>query len=115
MINAAGAWADRVQQLAGDPSVVVQPSKGVHLVVARDRIAADAGIVTRTPDSVLFIRPWNERFWILGTTDTPYRPAREDPVASAADVDYLLAEANAWLTRALSREDVTPPTPGSGR
>jgi glycerol-3-phosphate dehydrogenase len=107
VINAAGAWADRVQALAGEPSVRVQPSKGVHLVVARDRIAADTGIVTRTADSVLFIRPWNERFWILGTTDTPYRQAREDPVPATADIDYLLAQANAWLARPLVRQDVT--------
>jgi glycerol-3-phosphate dehydrogenase len=107
VINAAGVWADRVQELAGDPSVRVQPSKGVHLVVARDRIAANAGIVTRTADSVLFIRPWNEGYWILGTTDTPYRQSREDPTPSAADVDYLLAQANAWLARPLTRDDVT--------
>jgi glycerol-3-phosphate dehydrogenase len=79
----------------------------VHLVVARDRIAANAGIVTRTADSVLFIRPWNEGYWILGTTDTPYRQSREDPTPSAADVDYLLAQANAWLARPLTRDDVT--------
>ena len=106
VINAAGAWADRVQALAGDSLVDVAPSKGVHLVVPADRIEAGAGIVTRTADSVLFVRPWDERFWIIGTTDTPWKHAREDPVASAADIDYLLGEVNGWLARPLTRDDV---------
>ena len=106
VINAAGAWVDQVQALAGDPSVRVTPSKGVHLVVPRDRIRAGAGIVTRTADSVLFVRPWGERFWILGTTDTPWRHDREHPATSAADVDYLLREVNGWLARPLTRADV---------
>jgi glycerol-3-phosphate dehydrogenase len=106
VINAAGAWVDRVQELAGDPSVRVQPSKGVHLVVPRDCIEAEVGMVTRTADSALFVRPWGERFWIIGTTDTPWKHDREDPAASGADVDYLLKEVNTWLARPLTRADV---------
>jgi glycerol-3-phosphate dehydrogenase len=106
VINAAGAWVDRVQELAGDPQVRVQPSKGVHLVVPRDRIDSSVGMVTRTADSVLFVRPWGERCWIVGTTDTPWEHGREEPAASGADVDYLLNEVNTWLSRPLTRADI---------
>jgi glycerol-3-phosphate dehydrogenase len=106
VINAAGAWVDRVQELAGDPQVRVQPSKGVHLVVPRDRIDSSVGMVTRTADSVLFVRPWGERFWIIGTTDTPWKHEREAPAASGADIEYLLNEVNTWLARRLTRADL---------
>jgi glycerol-3-phosphate dehydrogenase len=106
IINAAGAWVDRVQELAGDPQVRVQPSKGVHLVVPRDRIQSTVGMVTRTADSVLFVRPWGERFWVIGTTDTPWEHQREQPAASGADIDYLLNEVNTWLARPLTRADI---------
>ncbi|MGO9958273.1 MAG: glycerol-3-phosphate dehydrogenase/oxidase [Solirubrobacteraceae bacterium] len=106
VINAAGVWADLVQELGGERQVDVQPSKGIHLVVPRERIPAASGIVTRSADSVVFMRPWNDRFWIIGTTDTPWAYARDEAVATAADIDYLLTEVNAWLADPLTRADV---------
>ncbi len=39
MVNATGVWVDRLQSLEGPGRApVVQPSKGVHLVVPRRRL-----------------------------------------------------------------------------
>lgn len=105
VINAAGVWADRVQALAGEQSIDVTPAKGIHLMVPGDRIRSRTGLVARTSDSVFIIRRWFDS-WLLGTTDTRWEYDRSAPVASQADVDYLLGHANRWLRRRLSRADV---------
>ncbi len=59
VINAAGVWTDHVQELlGGDAQLDVDASKGVHLVVPRDRIRSECGFITKTEKSVLFVIPW---------------------------------------------------------
>ncbi|MBO0608289.1 glycerol-3-phosphate dehydrogenase/oxidase [Myceligenerans salitolerans] len=106
VINATGVWTEDTEALAGDQGGLrVLASKGVHVVVPRDRIRGEAGLILQTPVSVLFVIPWS-RYWILGTTDTPWELDPTHPVATAADVDYVLDQANSVLSSALGREDV---------
>ena len=106
VINASGAWADLVQELAGEAQVEVRPAKGIHIVVPRDRIDSRTGLIARTADSVLIVRPWGTRYWLIGTTDTPWEHDRGDPAANAKDVDYLLAEVSKWLRTPLTGDDI---------
>jgi glycerol-3-phosphate dehydrogenase len=105
VINAAGAWADLIQKLAGEEQFEVRPAKGIHLVVPRRCIESRAALAAPTADSILVIRPWWDH-WLIGTTDTTWRHDRAAPAASAADIDYLLNECNRWLERPLRREDI---------
>jgi glycerol-3-phosphate dehydrogenase len=105
VINATGACAAQVQRLAGAKTVELRPSKGVHLVVPHDCFRSRVGLVTRAGDNVLVVRPWNLD-WIIGTTDTPWHHASHEPVANAADVDFLLGAVNRWLRAPLARTDV---------
>lgn len=105
VINATGVWTDDVEELAGDHRSDVQASKGVHLVIRRDRIDSQTGIILRTRASVLFVIPWGEH-WIVGTTDTPWTLGRAHPAASRSDIDYLLTWANTALRRPIRAEDV---------
>ncbi|ADD43717.1 glycerol-3-phosphate dehydrogenase/oxidase [Stackebrandtia nassauensis] len=105
VVSATGVWAEGVQALAGESSIAVTAAKGIHLVVPADRIDADSGLIAQTDDSVFIIRRWFD-YWLMGTTDTAWDHERDDPAATGADVDYLLAQANRWLKRPLSREDV---------
>jgi glycerol-3-phosphate dehydrogenase len=73
--------------------------------VPREAIAGEDGFILRTEKSVLFIIPWPTH-WVIGTTDTPWDLAKDHPVATSADVEYLLEHANAVLQRPLTREDV---------
>ena len=109
---AAGAWTDELRELAGgvSPRRIV-PSKGIHVYVARDRIAMETGVLARTEKSVLFIIPWQDG-WLIGDTDTPWSLGPDRPVATGADVDYLLAKANALLAAPLGRDDVHGVTAG---
>jgi glycerol-3-phosphate dehydrogenase len=42
VVNATGVWTDDVQELVGRGRIRVRASKGIHLVVPRDRIHATA-------------------------------------------------------------------------
>ena len=97
VVNAAGVWTDEIQDMVGGRgSLNVQASKGIHLVVPRDRIRSEAGFITKTEKSVLFVIPWG-RHWIIGTTDTPWDLDKAHPAASRADIDYLLHHVNTLL------------------
>jgi glycerol-3-phosphate dehydrogenase len=106
VINATGVWTDDTQSMVGSRGQIhVQASKGVHLVVPRDRIPSTTGIILRTEKSVLFVIPWG-RHWIVGTTDTAWSYDKAHPAATAADIDYVLDHVNAVLTTPLTHADV---------
>ncbi|MDR2984492.1 MAG: glycerol-3-phosphate dehydrogenase/oxidase [Nocardiopsaceae bacterium] len=106
VVNATGVWTDEIQAMVGGRgSINVRASKGVHLVVPRDRIHSSTGIILRTPASVLFVIPWG-RHWIIGTTDTDWALSKAHPAASRADIDYVLDQVNRVLAVPLTRDDV---------
>lgn len=105
VINATGVWTDDVESLAGERGADVQASKGIHLLVPRDRIAAETGVLLRTDASVLFVIPW-DRHWIVGTTDTPWTLGRAHPAASQSDIEYLLRWVNTALKEPLDADDI---------
>jgi len=106
VINATGVWTDDTQAMADTRGQFhVRASKGIHLVVPRDRLPSSTGLILRTEKSVLFVIPWG-RHWIIGTTDTDWKLAKEHPAASTQDIDYLLEHINSVLNSPLTREDV---------
>ena len=106
VVNATGVWTDEIQAMAGGRGTInVRASKGVHLVVPRDRIHSTTGIILRTPFSVLFVIPWR-RHWIIGTTDTDWALSKAHPAASRTDIDYVLGQVNRVLAVPLTRDDV---------
>jgi glycerol-3-phosphate dehydrogenase len=106
VINATGVWTDDTQGMADTRGQFhVRASKGIHLVVPRDRLPSSTGLILRTEKSVLFVIPWG-RHWIIGTTDTDWKLAKAHPAASAQDIDYLLEHVNSVLNSPLTREDV---------
>jgi len=106
VINATGVWTDDTQAMADTRGQFhVRASKGIHLVVPRDRLPSSTGLILRTENSVLFVIP-RGRHWIIGTTDTDWKLAKANPAASAQDIDYLLGHVNSVLKSPLTRQDV---------
>jgi glycerol-3-phosphate dehydrogenase len=106
VINAAGVCTDEIQEMVGGRGALhVEASKGIHLVVPRDRIRSETGFITKTEKSVLFVIPWG-RHWIIGTTDTPWELDLAHPAASRADIDYVLGHVNKLLKTPLDHDDV---------
>ncbi len=125
VVNAAGVWAAEIQQLAGARTFSVEPAKGVHLIVREDAFDSRTGILARAEDSVIILRRWYGH-WLLGTTDTPYRGDKANPVAEPEDIEYLLRNVNKFLRRKITHADLlgtyaglrpllAPAGPGSGK
>lgn len=106
VVNAGGVWTNEIQELLGGRGTLgVEASKGIHLVVPRDRIRSEAGLITKTEKSVLFVIPWGHH-WIIGTTDTPWDLDLAHPAASRSDIDYVLGHVNKLLRTPLDHTDV---------
>lgn len=106
VVNATGVWTDETQAMVGERGQFkVRASKGIHLVVPRDRIHSKLGLLLRTEKSVLFVIPWG-RHWLIGTTDTDWNLDKAHPAATAVDIDYVLEHVNTVLAVPLTRDDV---------
>lgn len=106
VISSTGVWTEDSQALADETGGLrVLASKGIHIVVPRERISGRAGLILQTAKSVLFVIPWS-RYWVIGTTDTPWTEDLVNPTATAADIDYVINEANKVLVSPLDRSDV---------
>jgi glycerol-3-phosphate dehydrogenase len=106
VVNAGGVWTNEIQEMVGGKGALhVEASKGIHLVVPRDRIRSETGFITKTEKSVLFVIPWG-RHWIIGTTDTPWSLDLAHPAASRTDIDYVLGHVNTLLRTPLDHDDV---------
>jgi glycerol-3-phosphate dehydrogenase len=106
VINATGVWTDEIQALSKQRGrFQVRASKGVHVVVPRDRIVSDVAIILRTEKSVMFVIPWGNH-WIIGTTDTDWNLDLAHPAATKADIDYILRTVNTVLATPLTHADI---------
>jgi glycerol-3-phosphate dehydrogenase len=106
VLNCTGVWTDEIQAMSGARGrFQVRASKGVHILVSRARITGDAGLILRTPSSVLFVIPWKNH-WLIGTTDTDWNLDLAHPAATRADIDYLLEHVNRVLVTPLVHEDI---------
>ncbi|CAM4119593.1 glycerol-3-phosphate dehydrogenase [Nocardia ninae] len=106
VISATGVWTDEMNRMTGvEFPFHVRTSKGVHILVPRERLDLDTGLIMRTEKSVLFVIPWHQH-WIIGTTDTDWSLNKDHPAASNADVQYILDHVNAVLRDPLTRDDI---------
>lgn len=106
VINATGVWTDDVQKMSGGRGRFrVRASKGVHILVPRDRIAGEVGLILRTEKSVLFVIPWGQQ-WIIGTTDTDWALDVAHPAATKTDIEYILEHVNDVLATPLTKDDI---------
>jgi glycerol-3-phosphate dehydrogenase len=106
VLNCTGVWTDEIQALSGGRGrFQVRTSKGIHVVVPREKITGDAGLILRTASSVLFVIPWRNH-WLIGTTDTDWDLDLAHPAATRSDIEYLLDSVNAVLVSPLTQDDI---------
>ena len=102
IVNAAGPWSDRIP----GSRTSLRVTKGVHLVIDRNRLPIPDAVVTPEGERILFAIPWGERV-ILGTTDTDYDGPLAEPPCTRADAEYVLEVINsAFPTANLTSDDV---------
>jgi glycerol-3-phosphate dehydrogenase len=95
IINATGPWADKLPH----SGIRLRCTKGIHLVLDRNRLPVRDAVVFTEGRRILFVIPWGERV-VLGTTDTDYQGAPEDVLVDSADVAYVLHAANQYFPAA---------------
>ena len=88
-----------------EPMIV--PSQGIHLVFDASFLQGKSAVmVPHTSDGrVLFAIPWHGHT-LVGTTDTPIAAATIEPVAMEEEIEFILATAAQYLTKAPTRDDV---------
>jgi glycerol-3-phosphate dehydrogenase len=102
LVNATGPWAQQIPHSA----VKLRLSKGIHLVVDRQRLQLAEAVVIAEKKRILFLIPWGDRV-IVGTTDTDYRTAPEKVGVEASDIAYVLRIVNdSFPTLALKENDI---------
>ncbi|HXR35974.1 MAG TPA: FAD-dependent oxidoreductase, partial [Candidatus Binataceae bacterium] len=108
VVNATGAFSDLLR-LKAEPSAapMIVPSQGIHLVFESSFLQGDSAVmVPHTSDGrVLFAIPWHGHT-LVGTTDTPIAAATLEPVAMEQEIEFILATAGQYLTKAPTRDDV---------
>ncbi len=109
VINATGPWTDEVLAMSGPrKGKLLRPTKGVHIVVDREKLPVQHAVVLFHPDDnrVLFALPWGDRTYV-GTTDTDYDGVPGEEAATLEDIDYLIAAPNhSFPTSQITRGDV---------
>jgi len=95
VVNATGPWSDRLPH----SNTSLRLTKGVHLVIDRDRLPVPDAVVMAEGDRILFAIPWGERV-ILGTTDTDYQGPPSEPTCDDEDIQYVLGVTNAAFPQA---------------
>lgn len=108
VVNATGAFADAVRQLAS-PGIetMIVPSQGTHVVLSREFLPGDTAImVPRVGEGrVMFAIPW-QGHTLVGTTDSPIPAASLEPRPLEEEIDFLLRTAGRYLRRVPGRRDV---------
>lgn len=108
VINATGVFSDQILQLDQPESpAMIRPSQGVHLVLEKKFLKGPHAImIPQTSDGrVLFAVPWHQHV-VVGTTDTPIDTASAEPIALEEEIDFILANAAAYMTQKPKRSDV---------
>jgi glycerol-3-phosphate dehydrogenase len=109
VVDATGAHAsgDTLDPaFRGDAApIALLRSRGIHLVLPRERIPSTIALTIRIPGRVVFLIPWSD-VWLLGTTDHPHEGSADRPQPTSAEVDELLDAANGVLDADLARADV---------
>lgn len=123
VINATGAWADRLRGQVGGQERI-RPLRGSHLIFPSWRfpVAQAVSFLHPLDQRPVMIFPW-EGITLVGTTDVDHRTdLNEEPGISPEEVAYLMAAvAHHFPTLGLTLNDVTAtfagvrPVIGSGK
>ncbi len=106
-VNATGPWADRLRaKVAPELPPLLAPTKGVHVVLAGERLPLrDPTVLFAADGRLLFAVP--EGSWtFVGTTDTADGGAVDDVGVAPADVAYLVEAASTALAHPFAQGDI---------
>jgi glycerol-3-phosphate dehydrogenase len=108
IVNAAGPWVENVigQVARLNSRRRIRLVKGSHIVVKKFWDGPQAYLFQNDDKRVIFVNPYEDDLCLIGTTDVAYTGPAEDVAIDDAEIDYLLAAVNRYVTHELRRADV---------
>ncbi len=120
VVNAAGVWAERVDELVNQrlseplPTLTVRPARGVHVTIPWELVQTRVAMVLPVPGDKrsVFLVPdmakpdGSFEVAYIGTTDTDHDGSLDNPECLSDDVDYLLRAVNATMQTTVTRNHV---------
>jgi glycerol-3-phosphate dehydrogenase len=108
VVNATGPWVDRFLDDATPLPARHHPRqvKGSHIVVPKLFEHDFAYIFQGADGRIVFAIPYEGDYTLIGTTEMDYAGDLSTPQIAEPEVEYLLALANHYFSRDLSRADV---------
>jgi len=108
VINATGVFADDIARMDNPGALpTIKPSRGVHIVLDKSFLQSETALlIPRTDDGrVLFAIPWHDVV-VVGTTDRPLDAICLEPVPQESEIDFILQNAEKYLSKPPRREDI---------
>ncbi len=108
LVNAGGPWVDRVivEALGRNDAHHVRLVKGSHIVVRRLFEHERCYFFQNRDGRIFFAIPYEGDFTLIGTTDKDFAGDPATVAIDAEETDYLLAAANDYFARPVTREDI---------
>lgn len=109
VVNATGAWADRLRDGVRTNDESIRPLRGSHLVLPRWKLPIAHTITFMHPADgrPVYVYPWMGAT-IVGTTDLDHEPDLDvEPTITPAEIGYLLTVPNVVFGKgAIQRSDI---------
>jgi glycerol-3-phosphate dehydrogenase len=108
VVNATGPWVDQLREKdKSKTGKTLRLTKGVHIVVPRERLPVKQAIYFDVPDGRMIFAIPRGRTTYIGTTDTDYGHDIDNVATSTEDAAYLIDAVNdSFPTVNLSMNDI---------
>ncbi|ODT83503.1 MAG: glycerol-3-phosphate dehydrogenase [Pelagibacterium sp. SCN 64-44] len=108
LVNAAGPWVDEViNDVMGKAGAHnVRLVQGSHIVVRKLYDHDRCYFFQNSDGRIFFAIPYEDDFTLIGTTDRDYVGDPRNVAITPEETDYLLAAANEYFARAVTRDDI---------
>jgi len=109
VVNATGPWVDTLRQKnSSTTGKKLRLTKGVHLVVAHDKLPVRQSVYFDVPDGRMMFAIPRGKVTYFGTTDTDYQADKNNIKTSLVDATYLISAVNNMFPNiTISLNDVT--------
>jgi glycerol-3-phosphate dehydrogenase len=108
VVNACGPWVDELRQLNNSKvGKRLHLTKGVHLVVAYEKLPVKQSVYFDIPDGRMMFAIPRGKVTYFGTTDTNFQKDKDNIKISIVDASYLISAVNNMFPKInLTLEDV---------
>ncbi|MBR7801792.1 glycerol-3-phosphate dehydrogenase [Undibacterium fentianense] len=107
VVNAGGAWAGQIQNLAESGlTTKLRLVKGSHLIVKKLYSGTDAYLFQHPDGRIVFALPFQDQFTLIGTTDLEYEGDLNQIAITDAEINYLCELSNQYFETQISARDV---------